>query len=100
MAKDTSISIRLDSRLKEQTEIVLAQLGLNLTIVVNMLFHQIVREQAVPLSLSLQPKNYVINELNTAKADRMAGYAGRTADDVVVDIERLIVEAENGKKKI
>ena len=49
MVKNTSISIRLDSRLKEQTESILEQLGLNMTVVINMLFHQIVREQAVPL---------------------------------------------------
>ena len=100
MVKDTSISIRLDSRLKEQTEGVLNQFGLNMTVVVNMLFHQIVREQAIPLSLSLKPKNYILEELNYAKDDRLSGYIGRTADNVAEDMERIITEAENGAKKI
>jgi len=102
MIKDTSISIRMDSRLKEQTESVLEQFGLNMTVVVNMLFRQIVREQAIPLSLSLHPKMSPIEELNYAKATRSAGYTGRTADNVISDMERIVAEAEvkYGEKNI
>jgi addiction module RelB/DinJ family antitoxin len=100
MAKDTSISIRLDSHLKEQAECVLDQLGLSMTVVINMLFNQIVRDQAVPLSLSLKPRNNAISEINSAVADRTAGYNGRTAESVAADMDRIISEAENGKKKV
>ena len=94
--KDTSISIRLDSQLKEKTESVLMQFGLNMTTIVNMLFHQIVREQAIPLSLSLNPRLYVMDDLEAAKADRLSGYMGRTADRVADEMELIISEAENG----
>jgi len=94
--KDSSISIRVDSQLKKNTENVLMQFGLNMTTIVNMLFHQIVREQAIPLSLSLNPRFYAMDDLNAAKADRMTGYMGRTADRVADDMERIITEAENG----
>ena len=100
MVKDMSISIRLDSRLKEQTEIVLNQFGLNMTVVVNMLFHQIVRDQAIPLSLSLNQKNSVIEELFYAKIDRLAGYVGRTAANVADEIEHIISEAEHGHAEV
>jgi addiction module RelB/DinJ family antitoxin len=96
MVKDSSISIRLDSQLKEQTERVLEQLGLSMTAVVNMLFLQIVREQAVPLSLSLKTENSAMAQLDEAKAERLAGYVGRTADNVAKDMERIIAEIENG----
>jgi len=98
--KDTSISIRLDSRLKEQTDKILAQFGLNMTVVVNMLFHQIVREQAIPLSLSLKSQYNTIEELNNAKADRIAGYIGRSANSVAEDMERIISEAEHDAKEL
>ena len=98
--KDTSISIRLDSQLKEQTDTVLAQLGLNMTVVVNMLFHQIVREQAIPLSLSLKPQPNIFEELNNAKAERLAGYLGRSANNVAKDMEKIISEAENDTEKL
>jgi addiction module RelB/DinJ family antitoxin len=84
----------MDSKLKEQTENVLEQFGLNMTVVVNMLFHQIVREQAIPLSMSLNPKMNNLDELNHARAARMAGYKGRTADSVISDMQRIVAEAE------
>ena len=98
MVKDTSISIRLDSLLKEQTENILSQLGLNMTTVVNMLFRQIVREQSIPLSLSLNPSVGIIDDLNLAKAERLGGYKGRSAKSVADDMGRIITENENGTK--
>ena len=94
MAKDTSISIRLDSELKKQTDNVLEQLGLNMTVVVNMLFRQIVREQAVPLSLALNPRISSLDELRLASAERVSGYIGRSAGAVADDMERIVAEAE------
>ena len=92
MVKNTSISIRIDSKLKEQTERVLEEFGLNMTVVVNMMFRQIVREQAIPLSLKLSPRINTLDELNFAKAERLDGYSGRTADAVADDMERLVAE--------
>ena len=100
MIKDTSISIRLDSTLKEQTENILSQFGLNMTTVVNMLFRQIVREQTIPLSLSLNPAAGIIDELNLAKAERLGGYSGRSVKSIADDMERIIAENENGAKKM
>jgi addiction module RelB/DinJ family antitoxin len=100
MAKDTSISIRLDSKLKEQTETILNQFGLNMTVVVNMLFHQIVREQSIPLSLSLKQKSNTLEELYTARIERSAGYIGRAADAVAEDMEIIIEKVENGGEKL
>ena len=94
MAKDTSISIRMDSQLKEQTEEVLDQFGLNMTVVINMLFHQIVREQAIPLSMTLNSRISLLDELNLAKAERREGYYGRTADALVEDMEQIVAQAE------
>ena len=100
MIKNTSVNIQMDSQLKEQTENILAQFGLNMTTVVNMLFHQIVREQSIPLSLSLSPRIETLKELDIAKADRLAGYNGRTGDSVADEMEQIIAGAEYGAQKI
>jgi DNA-damage-inducible protein J len=101
LVKDTSISIRLDSVLKEQTESILSQLGLNMTTVVNMLFRQIVREQTIPLSLSLNTSAGIIDDLNLAKAERLDGYKGRHVKNIVDDMELIIAEqAENDTKNV
>ena len=49
-----NMSIRIDSELKAQAEEILEQLGLNMNGTINMLLKQIVRDKAVPLSLSLR----------------------------------------------
>ena len=98
MAKDTSISIRMDSQLKENTEQVLEQFGLSMTVVVNMLFNQIVREQAIPLSLTLHPQVRVADDLEAAKRDRAAGYRGRLAESVADDMERIIAASTAEKQ--
>ena len=100
MAKDTSISIRLDSQLKEKTESILEQFGLNMTVVVNMLFHQIVREQAIPLSLELKPRTSAVEELQLALNDRIGGYSGRTASSVADDMERMIAKVTHDSPKL
>ena len=102
MAKDTSISVRMDSELKENAESVIEQFGLNMTIVVNMLFRQIVREQAIPLSMSLNPQVNILDNLAMAKADRAAGFKGRSLESVISDMERIVAEAkaEYVKKEI
>lgn len=90
MAEDTSISIRVDSETKQQLEQILAEIGLTMTSVVNMLFRQIVREKAIPLSLN--PNIGVANELLLAKQGRSSGYAGRSADEVAEAMESIISE--------
>ena len=94
MAKDTSISIRMDSELKEHAESVIEQFGLNMTVVVNMLFRQIVRDRAIPLSMSLDPPIGILDALALAKSDRIAGFRGRPLDDVIADMERIVAKAE------
>ena len=58
-----------------------------------MLFNQIVREQVVPLSLSLNNKMTLSEELRFAQRERSFGYVGRTANDVAIDMEKIIAEA-------
>ena len=96
MPKDTNISIRVDSQLKENTERILEQFGLNMTVVVNMLFSQIVREQAVPLSLNLNNNMTVLEELQLAQQSRLLGYTGRAASEVALGMKKIISEAVDG----
>lgn len=94
MVKDTSISIRMDSKLKEQTEVILEQFGLNMTVVVNMLFHHIVREREIPLPLTLNKPPGVSDELALAKKQREDGFRGRSAETVANDMAKIVAEAE------
>lgn len=95
MPGNTNMSIRVDSELKGQAEQILSQFGMNMTGAVNMFLQQIVRERAVPLSLSLDSSRALYADLLTAQTDRAQGYMGREADEVLRDMAALIEKAES-----
>ena len=90
-----NMSIRTDSELKAQAEAVLSQLGMNMNGTINMFLHQIVRDRAVPLSLSLSSEQSVYADLLAAQAERAQGYQGRNARELLSDMDHTIAEAEN-----
>ena len=88
-----NMSIRTDSELKAQAEVVLSQLGMNMNGTINMFLQQIVRDKAVPLSLSLNSEQALYADLLYAQAERAKGYKGRSADAVLADIDSIIENA-------
>ena len=90
-----NMSIRTDSELKAQAELVLSQLGMNMTGAINMFLRQIVRDRAVPLSLSLSSEQSLYADLLRAKAEREQGMEGVPASQLLADMDRVIREAEN-----
>lgn len=97
MPGDYNLSVRVDSALKTQAEEVLSDVGLTLSGAFTMFLKQIVREQSVPLSLSLNSSNAVYADLLEAQTERMNGYQGRNARDVLSDMKHAIVEVETSE---
>ena len=91
-----NVSIRMDSELKAQAEQVLSQLGMNMTGTINMFLQQIVRDRAVPLSLSSEQSPYA--DLLRARTERAQGLQGRSAEDMLSEIDQIIAEAEQSEK--
>ena len=89
-----NMSIRTDSELKAQAEAVLSQLGMTMNGTINMFLHQIVREKAVPLNLSLSSEQSVYADLLYAQTERAGGYQGRNARDLLADMDQMITAAE------
>ena len=97
MPGDYNLSVRVDSALKTQAEEVLSNVGLTLSGAFTMFLKQIVREQSVPLSLSLNSSNAVYADLLEAQTERMNGYQGRSARDVLSDMKRAITEVKTSE---
>ncbi len=57
-----TVSFRMDDTLKRQTERVLEELGLNMTTAMTMFAKTIVREQRLPLDLSIDPFYSTVNQ--------------------------------------
>jgi len=67
--QSTSINVRVDEDVKKDLDFLLAKLGLNVPVVVNMLFRQIIMDEALPF----QPK-YKRKHLTTE--ERLKNYSG------------------------
>ena len=91
-----NVSSRMDSDLKEQTEQILSQLGMNLNGTINMFLRQIVRDRAVPLSLSLSSEQSLYADLLRARMERAQGIEGVPIDKLLSDMDQIIAEAERG----
>ena len=98
MSKDTVMSIRVDTTLKADAEKILQTFGLTMGGTINMLLKQIVREQAVPLTLSLNSSYSLYADLLEAQTERTNGYVGRSGRDVLDAMEEIILKEEaNGQ---
>ena len=89
-----NISIRTDSELKSQAEAILSQLGMSMNGTINMFLQQIVRNKAVPLSLSLSTPETLYADLLLARQERVNGYRGKTGREVLAELDNIIDAVE------
>ena len=85
-----NMSIRTDSELKAQGEQILSQLGMKMTGTINMFLQQIVRDRAVPLSLSLSSEQSLYADLLRAKVERDSGAEYLSADEFLTRMDQVI----------
>ncbi len=85
-----NMSIRTDSELKAQAEQILSQLGMNMTGTINMFLQQIVRDRAVPLSLSLSTEQSRYAALLRAPVERDSGAEYLSAAEFVTGMDQGI----------
>ena len=90
-----NMSIRTDSELKAQAEEILEQLGLNMNGTINMLLKQIVRDRAVPLSLSLSSEQSLYSDLLQTRIRREKGEIGRSSEEVLADMRGIVEKAKS-----
>lgn len=62
MAKTSSILIKIEPDLKEKSETVLNQLGLSMSVAINLFLRQVALQEKIPFELELPRKNGAIDE--------------------------------------
>lgn len=92
-----NISIRTDSELKKEAESILNQLGMTINGAFNMFLTQIVREKAVPLNLSLTPKNDLYAQLLRAELDRNDKSKWVDADEMAELMDSILGKAKRNE---
>lgn len=60
----TNLNIRTDKEIKDQTEKIFAELGLNMTTAINMFLRCTIRESGIPFDLKLEvPNDITVNAI-------------------------------------
>jgi len=70
MNESTNVSIRMDVNLKKEAEELFADLGMNMTVAMNMFLRQAVRNQGIPFEISRTPNAETTAAM--AEAERIA----------------------------
>lgn len=89
-----NVSFRMDDTLKRQTEAILEQLGLNMTTAMTMFAKTIVREQRLPLDLSIDPFYSAANQSRLKRT--IENYESGKSEPIkksVEDLERTTEDA-------
>ena len=58
MANTINVNIRIDEELKKQTEVLLTEMGLNMTTAVNMFLRQVLRTGGIPFEVTARKDDF------------------------------------------
>ncbi|MDQ0214530.1 addiction module RelB/DinJ family antitoxin [Oikeobacillus pervagus] len=95
-AKTANILARVEPEIKEKAEAIMAQLGVPASVVINMLYKQIIMTKSIPFSLSVPTAPIALDEMDAAQFDSVmqAGLEDAKANrsrpvaDVFADLRR------------
>lgn len=69
--KTANILARVEPEIKEKAEAIMAQLGIPVSVVINMLYKQIIMTKSIPFSLSLPAAPQARDEMSTREFNTM-----------------------------
>ena len=100
MAKTANVIARVEPEVKEEAENILNQIGIPSSVVINMLYKQIIYTRGIPFPLTLNHDLVVREDMNDSEFDSMIGAGlsqakagqGRPVADVSKDLKKKIRE--------
>lgn len=70
-AKTANVLARVEPDVKEKAEAIMAQLGVPASVVINMLYKQIIMTKSIPFSLSIPAEPFARDEMSQRQFDEM-----------------------------
>ena len=67
--KTANVLARVEPEVKQQAEEIMQQLGIPVSVVINMLYKQIIMKKGIPFALSLSAAPTTLDEMDTAAFD-------------------------------
>jgi len=98
MAGTTSLSIKIDSDLKHEADMLFNAMGMTLSTAVNIFMCQAVQEQAIPFQIKLNEKRQFHKLLDSMRADAAQhGYMSEEAINAEIQAARSEMKSNRAK---
>ncbi|MDS5777741.1 type II toxin-antitoxin system RelB/DinJ family antitoxin [Streptococcus pneumoniae] len=81
-----SISIRLDSEVKEQTQQVFSNLGMDMTTAINIFLRQAIQYQGLPFDVRLDENRKLLQALTDLDQNRNMSQSFESVSDLMEDL--------------
>lgn len=94
--KTANVLARVEPEIKEQAESIMAQIGVPASVVINMLYKQIIMTKSIPFTLSIPIVPVARDEMDTAAFDAMMQ---RGMDEAKADHSRPAVDVFAGLRR-
>lgn len=100
MLKDSTVSARVETDIKQEAEDILQQLGIPVSVVINSLYRQIIFTKGIPFSLTIPKEPRTFDTMSRSERDAMLQHsyeqslAGqcRPFDEVFDELERGLAQ--------
>ena len=70
-AKTANVLARVEPEVKEKAEMIMQQLGVPASVVINMLYKQIIMTKSIPFSISIPAEPIAYDEMSEKQFDKM-----------------------------
>lgn len=96
MTKDSTVSARVETDIKNEAEDILKQLGIPVSVVINSLYRQIIIKRGIPFNMTLTAEPKALDTMNENQLNAMFEHSyaqvqageGRPAEDVFADLKK------------
>ena len=82
----TSMSIRLDSEVKEQAQQVFSNLGMDMTTAINIFLRQVIQYQGLPFDVRLDENRKLLEVLTDLDQNRNMSQSFESVSDLMEDL--------------
>lgn len=98
--KSANVLARVEPEVKEQAESIMSQLGIPASVVINMLYKQIIMTKSIPFSLSLPKEPSTLDSMTTEEFNSIMetglsqakSNQSRPVDDIFADLKHIKME--------
>ena len=96
MLKDSTVSARVETDIKQEAEDILQKLGIPVSVVINSLYRQIIFTKGIPFSLTIPNEPRTLDSMTREELDKMLQHSyeqslagqGRPYEEVFDELER------------